>query len=218
MLFVVCIVHRVFSGWHALVHLVQAFGFLKSADLVRRGKPTQCWNRNPNKNQDSGWVCLFCRSFSQNWIAYFTPDVSTFVNAPCHYSSLYLRLVYASCSHNSTADFTPHLWLVNICSCNSQANFTCLGLIHICSHDSQANFTGLGLINIYSHNSQANFTGRGLINICTHNSQANFTGQGLVNICSHNSQANRRSSEIQGTALSKCLQAWPVYTGPCLWV
>ena len=27
---------------------------------------------------------------------------------------------------------------------------------------------------------------------------------------------NRRSSEIQGTALSKCLQARPVYTGPCL--
>ena len=27
---------------------------------------------------------------------------------------------------------------------------------------------------------------------------------------------NRRSSEIQGTALGKCLQAWPVYTGPCL--
>ena len=29
---------------------------------------------------------------------------------------------------------------------------------------------------------------------------------------------NRRSSEIQGTALSKCLQAGPVYTGPCLQV
>ena len=29
---------------------------------------------------------------------------------------------------------------------------------------------------------------------------------------------NRRSSEIQGTALGKCLQAWPVYTGPCLQV
>ena len=28
--------------------------------------------------------------------------------------------------------------------------------------------------------------------------------------------ANRRSSEIQGTALSKCLQAWPVYIGPGL--
>ena len=27
---------------------------------------------------------------------------------------------------------------------------------------------------------------------------------------------NRRSSEIQGTELSKCLQAWPVYAGPCL--
>ena len=27
---------------------------------------------------------------------------------------------------------------------------------------------------------------------------------------------NRRSLEIQGTALGKCLQAWPVYTGPCL--
>ena len=27
---------------------------------------------------------------------------------------------------------------------------------------------------------------------------------------------NRRSSEIQGTALGKCLQKWPVYTGPCL--
>ena len=27
---------------------------------------------------------------------------------------------------------------------------------------------------------------------------------------------NIRSSEIQGTALGKCLQAWPVYTGPCL--
>ena len=27
---------------------------------------------------------------------------------------------------------------------------------------------------------------------------------------------NRRSSEIQGTALGKCLQAWPVYLGPCL--
>ena len=27
---------------------------------------------------------------------------------------------------------------------------------------------------------------------------------------------NRRSSEIQGTALGKCLQAWPVYIGPCL--
>ena len=26
----------------------------------------------------------------------------------------------------------------------------------------------------------------------------------------------RRSSEIQGTALGKCLQAWLVYTGPCL--
>ena len=25
---------------------------------------------------------------------------------------------------------------------------------------------------------------------------------------------NRRSSEIQGTALGKCLQAWPVYIGP----
>ena len=24
-------------------------------------------------------------------------------------------------------------------------------------------------------------------------------------------QGNRRSSEIQGTALGKCLQAWPVY-------
>ena len=27
---------------------------------------------------------------------------------------------------------------------------------------------------------------------------------------------NRRSSEIQGTALGKCLQACPVNTGPCL--
>ena len=27
---------------------------------------------------------------------------------------------------------------------------------------------------------------------------------------------NRRSSEMQGTALAKCLQAWPVYTGPSM--
>ena len=27
---------------------------------------------------------------------------------------------------------------------------------------------------------------------------------------------NRRSSEIQGTAIGKCLQAWPVYIGPGL--
>ena len=32
----------------------------------------------------------------------------------------------------------------------------------------------------------------------------------------HHTSGNRRSSEIQGTALSKCLQVWPVYTGPCL--
>jgi len=33
-----------------------------------------------------------------------------------------------------------------------------------------------------------------------------------------NKAHNRRSSEIQGGALGKCLQARPVYTGPCLQV
>ena len=33
---------------------------------------------------------------------------------------------------------------------------------------------------------------------------------------SHIPFCNRRSSEIQGTALGKCLQAWPVHIGPGL--
>ena len=33
---------------------------------------------------------------------------------------------------------------------------------------------------------------------------------------SHLVRTTRRSSEIQGTALGKCLQAWPVYIGPGL--
>ena len=35
-------------------------------------------------------------------------------------------------------------------------------------------------------------------------------------ICLFERNSNRRSSEIQGTALGKCLQAWPVYIGPGL--
>ena len=40
----------------------------------------------------------------------------------------------------------------------------------------------------------------------------------LVSLKPGADQNNRRSSEIQGTALGKCLQAWPVhiYTGPGL--
>ena len=37
-----------------------------------------------------------------------------------------------------------------------------------------------------------------------------------INPPTQSNRGNRRSSEIQGTALGKCLQAWPVHIGPGL--
>ena len=48
-------------------------------------------------------------------------------------------------------------------------------------------------------------------------SQHNFGGQLRGDKkCPCSGVTNRRPSEIQGTALGKCLQAWPVYISPCL--